>query len=88
MKYYTSGHSLSHAKFHRTGEYETMEEALLGLHKTSETFEFAYLCNAETHATIAYLYHGLHDKKSRGIKFHFDALQCLVEVKEAYNSDK
>lgn len=78
MRYYTSGHNLAHPTITRTGEYDSLEEGLVGLHQTSETYEFAYLCNAETHDTVAYLYHGLHDKRSRGIKVNFETLLKIV----------
>ncbi len=77
-KYYTSGHNLNHATISKTGEYATLEEALLGLHTTSESYEFAYLCYVRTHETIAYLYHGVHDKRSRGIILHFDVLKKIT----------
>ncbi len=81
MRYYTSGHDINTPGLVRTGEYETLEEALLGLCQTADKYEMAYLCHTQSQVTVAYLYHSQVRRKKEicTIKFHFDKLRKIIE---------
>lgn len=77
MKYYSTGIDIAKFRHDRTGQYNTLEEALRGLLETAKNYELAYLCISSTKETLAYMYHGMTKPKTVEIEFHMDRLKDI-----------